>query len=512
MPDPSERRRRRQTQRRPTPSGIQQPPWRQVRNPYPPADVISVDELEHIHCASLTVLEEIGIEILLPEAVEYYRSAGATVEGSPARIKFDKQLIELLIGQAPSQVTLHARNPDHHIQLGDDCIAFGLVGSAPNVTDLDQGRRTGNRHDFRQLLKLGQVFNIIHVIAGYPVEPIDLPPATRHLDAVADMALLTDKVISAYSLGRERIRDGIEMARIVRGIDDETLDREPSLLTVINANSPLRYDRPMLWGIIEMAKRNQLAVITPFTLAGAMSPITIAGSLVQQNAEALAGIALSQIVRSGSPVMYGGFTSNADMRSGAPAFGTPEYIKAAQITGQLARRYRIPYRSSNVNAANTVDAQSAYESVFSLWGAISGKAHLIKHGAGWLEGGLSASYEKVVLDADLLQMVAAYLEPIKTDSDNLALEAMREVGPGGHFFGTAHTRSRYADAFYSPLISDWRNFESWQEAGSPTAMDHANSLYKQALTEYTEPAIDAAVREELEAFVSHRKAQGGVPE
>jgi trimethylamine--corrinoid protein Co-methyltransferase len=502
--------RRRHTHRRALPSGIQQPPWQSVRNPYPPAEILSQDALEDIHRASLTILEQIGIEILLPEAAEYFRRAGAHVTGTPARVTFEPELIEALVAQAPSQITLHARNPEHHVRLGGDHVAFGLVASAPNVTDIDKGRRTGNRHDFCQLLKLGQTFNIIHVLGGYPVEPVDLPPSTRHLDAISDMLLLTDKAIHAYSLGRERILDGMEMARIARGIDHATFDREPSLLTVINANSPLRYDRPMLWGIIEMAKRNQLVVVTPFTLAGAMSPITVAGSLAQQNAEALAGIALCQIVRPGSPVMYGGFTSNADMRSGAPAFGTPEYLKAAQISGQLARRYGIPYRSSNVNAANSVDAQAAYESMFSLWGAVSGKAHLIKHGAGWLEGGLSASYEKVVLDADLLQMVAAYLEPIRTDSESLALDAIREVGPGGHFFGTAHTQERFENAFYQPMISDWRNFESWQEAGSPSALQRANALSKTALTQYTQPPMDSAIREELADYVARRKAQGGV--
>jgi trimethylamine--corrinoid protein Co-methyltransferase len=328
---------------------------------------------------------------------------------------------------------------------------------------------------------------------------------------LADTVLMTDKAFHAYSLGRERIRDGIEIARIARGIDDETFEREPSLMTIINSNSPLKLDDPMCGGIIEMARRNQVVVLTPFTLAGAMAPVTVAGAVTQQNAEALAGLVLSQNVRPGAPFVYGGFTSNVDMKSGAPAFGTPEYMQSALLGGQLARRYGLPYRSSNVCAANTVDAQAAYESVFSLWGAVMGGVNILKHGAGWMEGGLQASFEKMVLDADLLQMVAAFLTPLEVNDDALAIDAMREVGPGGHFFGAAHTMERYSTAFYSPMISDWRNYEAWQEAGSPNAYEKANRLYKQLLVEYEQPPIDDAVREELEAFVARRKEEGGAP-
>ena len=252
----------------------------------------------------------------------------------------------------------------------------------------------------------------MHVWGGYPVEPVDIHASVRHLDALFDMLTLSDKPIHAYSLGRERNRDGIEMARIARGIDDETLEREPSLFTIINSSSPLRLDTPMLEGVIQMARRNQVVVLTPFTLAGAMAPVTLAGALAQQNAEALAGLVLAQTARPGSPFVYGGFTSNVDMKSGAPAFGTPEYMKTAIIGGQLARRYGLPYRSSNANAANSLDAQAAYESVFSLWGAIMGGVNLLMHGAGWMEGGLQASFEKMVLDADLLGMVAEFLRPL----------------------------------------------------------------------------------------------------
>jgi trimethylamine--corrinoid protein Co-methyltransferase len=251
-------------------------------------------------------------------------------------------------------------------------------------------------------------------------------------------------------------------------------------------------------------------VVTPFTLAGAMAPVTVAGALVQQHAEALAGIAFTQLVRPGAPVMYGGFTSNVDMRSGSPAFGTPEFMKAALVGGQLARRVGVPYRSSNVCAANAVDTQAGYESVFSLWGAIMGGANFVMHGAGWLEGGLRASYEKLVIDCDLLQMVAAFLDPIVVDDASLAVEAIAEVGPGGHFFGIQHTQDRFRDAFFAPMVSDWRNFESWQEAGAPTAERHAARLVRELLDAYEQPPMAAEVAAELDEFVSRRVAEGGV--
>ena len=324
------------------------------------------------------------------------------------------------------------------------------------------------------------------------------------------MLTMTDKPIHCYSLGRQRNQDVLEMSRIVRGIDDATLDKEPSVFTIINSSSPLRLDIPMLQGIMEYSARNQIIVITPFTLAGAMAPITLAGALSLQNAEALAGMVFTQLVRPGSPVMYGGFTSNVDMQSGAPAFGTPEYMRTAMAGGQLARRYKVPFRSSNVCAANALDAQAAYESVFSLWGAIQGGVNFLMHGAGWMEGGLHASLEKFVLDADLLAMVADYLEPIVVDEDTLAFEAIQEVGPAGHFFGTQHTQDRFRDAFYKPLISDWRNFESWEEAGKPTADQKAKQLAQAYLDEFVAPELDPAIHQELLEFKQRRLAEGGV--
>ncbi len=486
-------------------------PKTQPRLPFLPTPAVSADQLEAIHEASLTVLEEIGMDFLHVEARAMLKKAGADVKADSERVRFDRGLVESMIGVAPKQFTLHARNPANHLQIGGDAVAFCSVASAPNVADREGGRRPGNRADFQNLIRLGQSLDTVHLWGGYPVEPADIHASVRHLDALYDMLTLSDKPIHAYSLGKERNQDAIELVRIARGIDDATLEREPSVFTIINSSSPLRLDGPMLEGIIQMARRNQPVVLTPFTLAGAMAPVTVAGAVAQQNAEALAGLVFTQVVRPGAPFAYGGFTSNVDMKSGAPAFGTPEYMKACLLGGQLARRYGLPYRSSNANAANTLDAQAAYESVFSLWGAIMGGVNLLMHGAGWMEGGLHASFEKMVLDADLLGMVSEFLRPVAVNDDELALDAMREVGPGGHFFGCAHTQARYRHAFFNPMISDWRNYETWREAGSPTAYDTANRIYKQRLEAFEPPPIDPAIQEELEAFVARRKAEGGVP-
>jgi trimethylamine---corrinoid protein Co-methyltransferase len=478
---------------------------------YGPTEVLSADEIESIHKASLRVLSELGMDFLDADAREALRAAGAETSPDTQRVKFDPAMVEERIKTSPPSFTLHAWNPDHDLQIGGDWMAFGTVGSPPNVSDLDRGRRIGNREDYQNLLRLAQALNTVHFLAGYPVEPVDLHPGVRHLHATHDALTLMDKAIHCYSLGRQRNLDVLEMVRIARDIEDSQLDAQPSVFTVVNSSSPLRLDAPMLQGIMAFAARNQVVCITPFTLAGAMAPVTLAGALAEQNAEALAGMVLTQVVRPGSPVIYGGFTSNVDMQSGAPAFGTPEYMRTAMVGGQLARRYGVPYRSSNVNAANALDAQAAYESVFSLWGAIMGGVNLLMHGAGWMEGGLHASYEKMVLDAELLGMVEAFLDPVVVDDASLAFDAMVDVGPGGHFFGTEHTQSRYRTAFHKPMLSDWRNFETWEEAGSPEVPGKANRIWKELLAAYEPPPMDPAIREELDAFVARRVAEGGVP-
>ena len=503
------RRNRRDVTRRPVNNMIQQQqPIKSARS-FPPTRLISDDQVEAIHLASLKVLAEIGMDFMLPEARELLRKAGAKIEGE--RVRFDPAMIEEAMAHAPAEFTIHSRNPKRSMRVGGPNIVFGTVGSPPNCHDMEGGRRTGNRVDFQKFIKLAHHFNAIDFCSGYPVEPIDVHAGIRHLEVLRDVCFLTDKPFVAYSLGVERIRDGMEIARLSRGVSHEQFDREPTLTTIVNTNSPLKLDNNMLIGMMEMCARNQPVCVTPFTLAGAMAPVTVAGALVEQNAEALAGLMFCQLVRKGAPIIYGGFTSNVDMKSGAPAFGTPEYMKATIIGGQLARRYNIPYRTSNTNAANMMDAQAAYESVFSLWGLTMGGGNYIMHGAGWLEGGLVASFEKFVLDCDLIQMVKAFMQPIEINEEALGVEAIREVGPGGHFFGAQHTLSRFSDAFYAPMISDWRNNQQWAAAGSPDALQRANALYKQALNEYVAPELDPAVKESLDDFVNRRIAEGGVP-
>lgn len=491
-------------------SGFQQLPWQQVKNPFPPFKFISDDQVEDIHNASLQVLEEIGLNFLLPEARIRLKAAGADVSDSDTRVRFDRALIEESVAKAPSEFTMYARNPTHNLHWGGNTLNFAMVASPPNVSALDIPRTPGTFDYYCDFLKLAQSLNIVHCLGGYPVEPINIPPKERHLDAYQAMVRLCDKVNFAYALGDERIRDGLEMARIARGITMEQLCREPSFFTVVNANSPLQYDIPMLQGMTEMAMHNQPVIVTPFTLAGAMAPVTIAGALVQQNAEALAGIAYMQIVNPGAPTVYGGFTSNVDMKTGSPAFGTPEHAKSTIIGGQLARRYNVPYRASNVNASNAPDVQSAYESQMTLWGCTMGHCNLMMHGLGWIEGGLCASYEKVIIDAEMLQMMTEFLKPLDTSAPALALDAMRDVGPGGHYFGTQHTLDRYETAFYSPILSDWRNFETWEEHGSTDATNRAHRIYKELIEAYEPPPLDPSIDEELDAFVQRRKAEGGV--
>ncbi len=487
---------------------VPQLPWTVVRNRLPPIEIASADEVEAVHDASLRVLEDIGINILLPEARDILKDAGVAVTDGEERVRFDRGFIEEAVDKAPSEWTLHARNPERSRVFGGNHINFLPVAGNPNISDIEGGRRSGNLKDYRDLLRLAQVINAVHGCTPM-LEPIDVEPNIRYLDIVGEQLLITDKIAFGYSLGRRKILDAIEMVRIARGIDDETLLREPSLWTVVNCNSPLQLDIPMLLGMIEMSRRNQVVVVTPFTLAGAMAPVSIAGALTQQNAEALAGIALCQTVNPGTPVVYGGFTSNVDMKSGAPAFGTPEYVKAVLLGGQMARRYSLPYRSSNVNASNWPDAQSTYEGAMSLWATVMGHTNMIMHSFGWLEGGLTASLEKFVIDVEMLQMFASLMQPVACNEDTLAASAFDEIEPGGHFFGTQHTLARYETAFYTPLLSDWSNFENWTENGAMDTTQRANRIARAALEDFTPPPLDEAILEEIDAFIEQRTKAGG---
>jgi trimethylamine--corrinoid protein Co-methyltransferase len=479
----------------------------QLLNPYRPIEALDSEGLDLIHDGSMRILEEIGLEVLNETALGLYETDGARVDWDLQRVFLDREQVMARIATVPSSFTMHSRNQERNRLVGDNAVNFTTVASAPNSSDLEGGRRTGNFEDYCNFMRLAQSYDVIDFLSGYPVEPIDIHPETRHLDATLAALTLTDRAFSLYCLGGGRVNDGIEMTAIARGVDLETLKSEPSVITVVNTNSPLRVDGPMLDGLMEMAENGQPTIVTPFTLSGAMCPITIAGALAQQNAEALGVIALSQIVKPGAPMMYGGFTSNADMRTGAPAFGTPEYTRAAWATGQLTRRYNLPFRSSNTNASNCVDAQAAWESQMSLWGAVMGQAHVIKHAAGWLEGGLCASFEKFIIDIDMLQMMCETLKPLQVNESTLALDSIVEAGHGGHFFGTAHTLANYSTAFYEPLVSDWSNFETWSENGEQTAYQRANKVYRQALVDYEEPAMDASIRESLQQYADERRRE-----
>lgn len=484
------------------------PVYLRLKNPYTPIEQFSADQIEAIHDTSMKILEEIGIRVLSDDARALYAEAGADVDESTHQVRLDRNLVMEFVSKAPAEVTLHSRTPERTVTIGGNKVAFSTVGGPPNMSDIEHGRRPGTLQGFSDFLRLAQSFDVIHVL-GPAVEPLDIAPAMRHLDSTLAMTTLTDRIPFIYCRGKEAVADALEMIRIARGIDSDALAREPSCYTVVNANSPLQLDVPMSKGVIDFARAGQLMILTPFTLAGAMAPVTITGAVAQQNAEALAGITLAQIVNPGAPVGYGGFTSNVDMKSGAPAFGTPEYVKAAFASGQLARRYRLPWRSSNVNASNAPDAQAAYESQMALWGALMGGANILMHGAGWLEGGLTASFEKFIIDVEMLQGFAQLFQPVPCDEDALGLAAVREVGPSGHYFGAAHTLERYDTAFYEPLLSDWRNFENWSEAGAEDATLRAHRIYKDTLARFEPPPMDKAVREELEAFVARRTEEGG---
>jgi len=485
----------------------QQRPWARLVNPYEPIRVASEDQIEAMHLASMDVLENLGIEFLGDAALDLFARAGATVDRGSKLVRMDRGLVLEAIAKAPAVFRLTPRNADRWVAVGANHVNFDSVGGPPNAADLDGGRRPGNFKDFLAFTRLSQSLNVCHTIGGVSIAPIDMPAETRHLDCYHVFLAETDKVWHCSALGRQRVADAVDMVCIARGLDRDGLKASPSIFSTINCNSPRRYDGPMIDGLIELATSGQATVVTPFTLSGAMSPATITGSLVQQNAEALAGLTLVQLAAPGAPCVYGGFTSNVDMKTGAPAFGTPEYTKACLVGGQLARRYGLPYRSSNTNASNVPDAQAVYESEMSLWGAVMGHANLVHHGCGWLEGGLTASFEKAVLDAEMCQMMAAFLEPLAVDRDSLALDAIAEVAPGGHFFGAAHTLARYETAFYQPLVSDWRNFETWREGGGRDATQRANAIWKELLAAFEPPPLDPAVNEALAAFVARRKKQ-----
>lgn len=484
--------------------------YRHLQNPMAPQTVYSADQVEAIHTAALRVLREIGVRVLLPEARSLLHAAGAQVDEASGMTRLPGEVVEAAAARAPSEFRLHGADESSTQTLGGRHVTWVPVGGAPHISDLDNGKRPATLADCENVIRLAQHFDVIH-LQSPNVEAQDVPMALRHYAVTRAQVALSTKPPFLYSRGAPQVRDGFQMLRLARGIGEAEFSARPYVYTVINTNSPLSLDIPMLQGLIDFARAGQAAVITPFTLSGAMAPASIAGALVQQHAELLAALTVSQTARPGAPVVYGGFTSNVDMKSGSPAFGTPEYVRAAWATGQLARRLGLPWRSSMSCASNCVDVQSAYESQMALWGATLGGANMVLHAAGWLEGGLTGSLEKFIVDVETLQQMAELMQPVPFDEEELAHEAIAEVGAGGHFFGCAHTMRRYQTAFYAPMLSDWSNFGQWTEAGAKTATERANGLWKKVLADFQPPAVDVARLEALDDFIARRTAEGGAP-
>jgi len=484
--------------------------YRALRSPFEPWRIFSDDRVEALHNAALRILEELGLKVLSADARGRFRVAGATVDDATETVRIDRGLVAECLARAPREIKLHSRNPVREVALDGNSVVFGPVSGPPHIMDIAGGRRPGTLTDYANGVRLCQAFEVIHVL-GAVTEPQDISVACRQLEMLHAQLTLSDKIPHTYCRGRAQVADCFEQVRIAHGLSEEAFRDTPCTYTIINTNSPRVLDTPMADGIIDFALAGQVQMITPFTLAGAMAPITIAGALTLAHAEMLGGLVLAQITRPGAPVVYGSFTSNVDMKSGSPAFGTPEYFKAQIGAGQMARFVGLPWRSSNATASNAPDAQGAYESQMSLWGALAGGANFIYHAAGWLEGGLSASYEKFILDIEQLQMLAETLQPVGATDDDFAVDAIAEVAPGGHFFSAQHTMARYRDAFYSPLVSDWRNYGAWSEDGGKTATERAAAIWRSTLETFTPPPLDAAIAEALEAFRRRRIEEGGAP-
>ena len=490
-------------------TGASLAPLPRLINPWPPLEILDPEQIERILAAAYRILEAAGLEIRSAEARAVYRRTGGIVDEDTQSVRLGREIVEAHVGHAPASFVLHARNAERHLHVGGSVVNFGPVNGAPHISDREGGRRYGDIEAFRNILKLTHSLGVLHWQGGIVVEPVDVPVPLRHLAAYQAHIEHADIVWAARGVGGAQARDAIAMSAIEHGCSVEQLAARPTLMTVTNVNSPRRVDEEILDNIMIMAAHGQCVVITPFTLMGAMAPVTLAGALVQQTAEALGIIALCQMIRPGAPCVMGGFTSNVDMRTGSPAFGTPEYVNAVLATAQIGRRLNIPVRTSAVNASPVVDAQSTYETGFALQAAILSHSHLINHAAGWLEGGLSASMEKIVVDAEMLRNWAQMLAPVDFSEDDLAVEAIKAIDAGGHFFGSPHTMARYENAFYRPLLSDWTNFENWSDAGAKNATERATGIWKKLLESYEPPPLDLAVKEAIDAHVARRTEEIG---
>ena len=471
----------------------------------PVYDVMSAEGLELVEHNAETILEEVGIEFRDdPEALALWRGAGADVDGE--RVRIPRGLARKLVtDSAPAEFVQHARNPERSARIGGPHMVFAPAYGPPFIRSLDEGRRYATIEDFRNFVKLAWLAPGLHHSGGTLCEPVDLPVNKRHLDMVYSHLRYSDKPFMGSVTAPERAEDTVTMAKIVFG--DEFVDANAVVTSLINANSPLVWDATMLGALKVYARNNQATVVSPFCIAGAMSPVTIAATCAQLFAEALSGMAFAQLVRPGAPVIFGTFSSSMSMQSGAPTFGTPEPQLVLNVIGSLARRLGVPFRSGGgLCASKLPDAQAAFEAANTLQHAMLAGVNFMLHVAGWLEGGLAMGYEKFVMDADQAQMMQVFLGGIDLSENAQGLDAIREVGPGSHFLGSAHTRANFETAFYRSAVADNNSFEQWESEGGLDAAARANRLWKDMLARYEPPPIDEGVDEALRAFIAERKA------
>lgn len=475
-----------------------------VRN-IPTYDILGEDSLARIEQAADRILAEVGIDFRDdPDALALWKRAGARVDG--LRVRFEPGMLREILRSAPPEFTQHARNSANNVRIGGRNVVFSPAYGSPFVMDLDRGRRFGTIQDFQNFIKLAQSSPWFHHSGGTICEPTDIPVNKRHLDMVYSHIRFSDRPYMGSVTAEERSQDSIEMSRLLFGAD--FVDRNCVILGNVNVNSPLVWDGTMTRSLRAYARANQAAVIVPFILGGAMGPVTNAGAIAQSLAETMAGCALTQLERKGAPVVFGNFLSSTQLRTGSPTFGTPEPAIGSMVVGQLARRLGLPLRcSGNFTTSKLPDAQAMTEGTMSMLAAIHCGANFILHSAGFLDGLLSMSYEKFMLDADLCGALHTYLDGVKIDDNQMAEPAFAEVGPGNHFFGSAHTLANYETAYWESDTADNRPYEQWEAEGSEDAAQRANRLWKERLRDYEAPPIDAGVDEALRDFVDRRKAE-----
>ena len=475
-----------------------------IRRKIPVFEALDEEGLALIEANAETILEEIGIEFRDDaEALALWKDAGADVDGE--RVRFPRGLCRKLIETAPAEFTQHARNPARSVQIGGANMVFAPVYGPPFVRDLDQGRRYATLEDFQNFVKLAYMTPAMHHSGGTVCEPVDVPVNKRHLDMVASHLRYSDKPFMGSVTAPERAEDSVAMAKIAFGAD--FVEANTVMTSLINANSPMTFDGTMLGALKVYARHNQAVIVTPFILSGAMAPVSVVGTLAQALAEALAGLAFTQLLRPGAPVVFGLFSSALSMQSGAPTFGTPEPNLVLFAAAALARRLKLPFRSGgSLCAAKVPDAQAAYESIETLLPTILGGVNFVLHGAGWLEGGLVSSYEKFVMDADQLGMMQVLAGGYDLSENGQAMDAIREVGPGQHFLGCAHTQANFETAFYRSTVADNNSFEQWQAEGALDTASRANGIWKKMLADYEAPPLDPAIDEALTEFVEKKKA------